>query len=173
MSFSNYYYYFLIKVYQTWLLRLTLLIMFCPVSRNAPNLRRSFSVYDIIFGSSCFCLFQFVLCNSSNTCMEIVAQISSRFYQVYSFTEFLPSNDDCFRFKSWKKYDKDSDQDKDAYQNQLPNQLPPGSNFIRKEWVAKNRAGAKVGKRKTTFTNGESAQLMTAQARFANNGAHP
>ena len=59
------------------------------------------------------------------------------------------------------------------YQNQLPNQLPPESNLIKKESVAHNRVRTKVEKQKTLFTNGGgSAQLVTAEAQFTSNGAH-
>ena len=121
-----------------------------------------------------FSCFRFVLCSSSITCTDILAQISSRFYHVHSFTVFPPSKVDFFSLKSGKKYDTDSDQDKDALPNQLPNQFPPESNLIKKESVAHNRVRTKVGKQKTLFTNGggESAQLVTAQAQFTSNGAH-
>ena len=59
------------------------------------------------------------------------------------------------------------------YQNQLLNQLSPGSNFIKKKWVAHNRARAKVGTKKTIFTNGESAQPVLAKMQVTKNGAHP
>ena len=60
------------------------------------------------------------------------------------------------------------------YQNQLPNQLPSESNLIKIESVAHNPVRTKVRKQKTLFTNerGESAQLVTAQAKFTSNRAH-
>ena len=73
-----------------------------------------FIVRHIFSGALVFACFQFVLCSSSNTCTDILAQISSRFYQVHGFTVFPPTKVDFFRLKSGKKYDTDSDQDKDA-----------------------------------------------------------
>ena len=73
-----------------------------------------FIVRHTFSGALVFACFQFVLCSSSNTCTDILAQISSRFYQVHGFTVFPPTKVDFFRLKSGKKYDTDSDQDKDA-----------------------------------------------------------
>ena len=39
------------------------------------------------------------------------------------------------------------------YQNQLPNQLPPESNLIKKESVARNRVRMKERKQQTLFIN--------------------
>ena len=132
-----------------------------------------FIVGHKFLGALVFACFQFVLCSSSNTCTDILAQISSQFYQVHSFKVFPPSKVDFFRLKSGKNMTLTAT--KMLYQNQLPNQLPPESNLITKESVPHNRERTKVGKQKTLFTNGgggESAQLVTAQAQFISNGAH-
>ena len=110
--------------------------------------RRKFS------GALVFACFQFVLCSSSNSCTNILAQISSRFYQVHSFTVFPPSKVDFFRLKFGKNMTLTATKIKMLYQNQLPNQLPPESNFIKKESEAHNRVRTKVEKQKTLFTNG-------------------
>ena len=163
-------------MYWTWLQRLTLLTLFCPVSNYTRTLKWSFSLWDINFRELLFfACFQFVLCSSSNTCTDVLAQISSRFYQVHSFTVFPPSKVDFFGLKSGKNMTLTATKIKMLYQNQLPNQLPPESNLIKKESVAHNRVRTKVEKQKTLFTNGgggESAQPVTAQVQFTSNGAH-
>ena len=112
-------------------------------------------------GAFVFACFQFVLCSSSNTCTDILAQISNRFYQIHSFTVFPPSKIDFFSLKFGKNKKLTATKIKMFYQNQLPNQLPPESNLIKKESVAHNRVQTKVEKQKTLFINGRGGGIST------------
>ena len=104
----------------------------------------------------------------ANTCTNILARISSRFYQVHGFTVFPPSKVDFLRLKCGKNMTLTATKIKMLYQNQLPNQLPPKSNLIKKESVAHNRVRTKVEKQKTLFTNGGGG-ISTTSAIYLRN----
>ena len=147
-------------MYWSWLLRLTLLIMFCPVSNYTRTLKWSFSLWDINFRELLFLpvFSSFYAVPAILNCTDILAQISNRFYQVHSFIVLPPTKVDFFRLKSGKNMTLTATKIKMLYQNQLPNQLPPESNLIQKESVAHNRVRTKVEKQKTLFTNGGGNQ---------------